>query len=127
MENAYVGMENDLQRQIDNIPSTYPGYDEYRYDLDEIMHNPHELASFLRLGRFRRPLRGPGPMRRRLARRPRCLQQSAGIRRRFPRHQRVRGHQRRSLRQRDEAGQYCRGGHSKITVYCLLNTRCNSV
>ena len=47
VENAYVGMENDLQRQIDNIPSTYPGYDEYRYDLDEIMHNPHELASFL--------------------------------------------------------------------------------
>ena len=47
VENAYVGMENDLQRQIDNIPSTYPGYDEYRYDLDEIIHNPHELASFL--------------------------------------------------------------------------------
>ncbi len=47
VENAYVGMENDLQRQIDSIPSTYPGYDEYRYDLDEIMHNPHELASFL--------------------------------------------------------------------------------
>ena len=35
------------ERQIDNIPSAYPGYDEYRYDLDEIMHNPHELASFL--------------------------------------------------------------------------------
>ena len=47
VENAYVGMENDLQRQIDNIPSTYPGYDEYRYDLDEIIHNPHELAAFL--------------------------------------------------------------------------------
>lgn len=47
VENAYVGMENDLQRQIDNIPSTYPGYDEYRYDLDEIIHNPHELASLL--------------------------------------------------------------------------------
>lgn len=47
MENAYVSMENDLQRQIDSIPSTYPGYDEYRYDLDEIIHNPHELAAFL--------------------------------------------------------------------------------
>ena len=47
VENAYVGMENDLQRQIDSIPSTYPGYDEYRYDLDEIIHNPHELAAFL--------------------------------------------------------------------------------
>ena len=39
------GEENPSQ--IDNIPSTYPGYDEYRYDLDEIIHNPHELASFL--------------------------------------------------------------------------------
>ena len=47
VENAYVGMENALQAQIDNIPSTYPGYDEYRYDLDEIIHNPHELASYL--------------------------------------------------------------------------------
>ena len=47
VENAYVGMENALQTQIDNIPSTYPGYDEYRYDLDEIIHNPHELASYL--------------------------------------------------------------------------------
>ena len=24
-----------------------PGYDEYRYDLDSIGHNPHELASYL--------------------------------------------------------------------------------
>lgn len=47
VENAYVGMENALQTKIDNIPSTYPGYDEYRYDLDEIIHNPHELASYL--------------------------------------------------------------------------------
>ena len=39
--------ENELQQQIDNIESTHPGYDEYRYDLDSIGHNPHELASYL--------------------------------------------------------------------------------
>ena len=37
----------ELQQQIDNIESTHPGYDEYRYDLDSIGHNPHELASYL--------------------------------------------------------------------------------
>ena len=46
-ENNYAGLEADLQRRIDNIESTYPGYDEYRYDLDPIGHNPHELASYL--------------------------------------------------------------------------------
>ena len=46
-ENNYAAMEADLQRQIDNIESDYPGYDEYRYDLDNIGHNPHELASYL--------------------------------------------------------------------------------
>ena len=46
-ENNYAAMEADLQRQIDNIERDYPGYDEYRYDLDNIGHNPHELASYL--------------------------------------------------------------------------------
>ena len=46
-ENNYAAMENELQRKIDNIESTHPGYDEYRYDLDTIGHNPHELASYL--------------------------------------------------------------------------------
>ena len=46
-ENNYAAMEADLQRQIDNIESDYPGYDEYRYDLDNIGHNPHALASYL--------------------------------------------------------------------------------
>ena len=40
-------MENELQQEIDNIESTHSGYDEYRYDLDTIGHNPHELASYL--------------------------------------------------------------------------------
>jgi len=47
VENNYAGMEAALQSRIDNIESTYPGYDEYRYDLDDIFHNPHELASYL--------------------------------------------------------------------------------
>ena len=47
VENNYTALENNLQDQIDNIESDYPGYDEYRYNLDEIAHNPHELASYL--------------------------------------------------------------------------------
>ena len=47
VENNYVAMENELQAEIDNIESTHPGYDEYRYHLDAIEHNPHELASYL--------------------------------------------------------------------------------
>ena len=47
VENNYAGLETDLQRRIDNIERDNPGYDEYRYDLDSIGHNPHELASYL--------------------------------------------------------------------------------
>ena len=47
VENSYAAMENELQSEIDNIERTHPGYDEYRYDLDTIGHNPHELASYL--------------------------------------------------------------------------------
>lgn len=46
-EEDYTGMENELRAEIDNIESTHPGYDEYRYHLDEIGHNPYELASYL--------------------------------------------------------------------------------
>ncbi|MFL8420141.1 CHAP domain-containing protein [Clostridioides difficile] len=46
-EQSYAAMENGLQSEIDTIESTHPGYDEYRYDLDSIGHNPHELASYL--------------------------------------------------------------------------------
>ena len=46
-ENNYAAKENELQQRIDNIERDYPGYDEYRYDLDNIGHNPHELASYL--------------------------------------------------------------------------------
>ena len=47
VENNYAAKENELQQQIDNIERDHPGYDEYRYDLDSIGHNPHELASYL--------------------------------------------------------------------------------
>lgn len=46
-EEDYTDMENDLREKIDNIESTHPGYDEYRYHLDEIGHNPYELAAYL--------------------------------------------------------------------------------
>ena len=32
--------ETALQAEIDNIESSHPGYDEYRYDLDMIGHDP---------------------------------------------------------------------------------------
>lgn len=47
IEEDYTEMENDLREEIDNIESTHPGYDEYRYNLDEIGHNPYELAAYL--------------------------------------------------------------------------------
>ena len=47
VENAYAGLESGLQSEIDAIERTHSGYDEYRYDLANIGHNPHELASYL--------------------------------------------------------------------------------
>ena len=47
VEANYAAKEAELQAELDSIESTYPGYDEYRYDLDPIGHNPHELASYL--------------------------------------------------------------------------------
>ena len=47
VENSYAAKETALQSRIDNIERDYPGYDEYRYDLANIGHNPHELASYL--------------------------------------------------------------------------------
>ncbi len=43
----YAAREAQLQEEIDNIESSHPGYDEYRYDLGMIGHDPHELAAFL--------------------------------------------------------------------------------
>ena len=47
VETDYAAREAALQAEIDNIESSHPGYDEYRYDLDMIGHDPHELAAFL--------------------------------------------------------------------------------
>ena len=47
VEAEYAAKEADLQAEIDNIESSHPGYDEYRYDLDMIGHDPHELAAYL--------------------------------------------------------------------------------
>ena len=47
VEADYATREAVLQAEIDNIESSHPGYDEYRYDLDMIGHDPHELAAYL--------------------------------------------------------------------------------
>ena len=47
VEANYAAKEAALQAEIDNIECSHPGYDEYRYDLDMIGHDPHELAAYL--------------------------------------------------------------------------------
>ena len=46
-EADYVAMETALQARLDNIRTEYDGYDEYNISMDEIGHNPYELASYL--------------------------------------------------------------------------------
>ena len=46
-EADYAALEAELQNRIDNIERDYPGYDEYRYDLDDIEHDPYVLTSIL--------------------------------------------------------------------------------
>lgn len=54
-DESYTEMEDELQDQIDNIETTYSGYDEYRYQVDEISHDPYALASYFtaKYGNFR--------------------------------------------------------------------------
>lgn len=47
VETDYTKLEDRLRKQIDRIETDHPGYDEYRYNLAEIGHNPYELASLL--------------------------------------------------------------------------------
>ena len=47
VEDAYKELENALDEQINGIETTHPGYDEYRYQVDEISHNPFHLISYL--------------------------------------------------------------------------------
>lgn len=46
-EAAYAGLEAELQNELDNYETYHPGYDEYRFDLDEIGHDPYVLISIL--------------------------------------------------------------------------------
>ena len=47
VEADYKSKEEELRKKIDNIETDYPGYDEYRYNLAEINHNPYQLAALL--------------------------------------------------------------------------------
>jgi hypothetical protein len=44
---AYAQMEADLQFYLDNYVTLNPGYDEYRFYLDQIWHDPYVLISIL--------------------------------------------------------------------------------
>ena len=44
---AFSELEMKLQKQINNIETDYPDYDEYRYNLDAIGHDPFVLISYL--------------------------------------------------------------------------------
>lgn len=46
-EEDYLALEEKLQDSIDRIETDYPDYDEYRYHLTEIGHDPYELAALL--------------------------------------------------------------------------------
>lgn len=46
-EAGYKELEEALDEQINSMETTHPGYDEYRYQVDEITHNPYQLISFL--------------------------------------------------------------------------------
>ena len=46
-ENAYVAMEEALNQQINEMESSHPGYEEYKYNISEIGHDPYHLTSYL--------------------------------------------------------------------------------
>lgn len=43
----YTELETDLQMDIDTTETNHPGYDEYRYNIGEISHNPYVLMGYL--------------------------------------------------------------------------------
>lgn len=43
----YADLESELQDRVDQIETDYPGYDEYAYAVDDIGHDPYQLASIL--------------------------------------------------------------------------------
>jgi murein DD-endopeptidase MepM/ murein hydrolase activator NlpD len=50
-ELAYSEWETDLQTQIANAETSHSGYDEYRYSVGDISHNPYELMAYLTVKR----------------------------------------------------------------------------
>lgn len=46
-ETDYKKLEKELDKKIKRTPTDHPGYDEYRYHLDDIEHDPWQLTSFL--------------------------------------------------------------------------------
>ena len=55
VEADYAAKEAALQAEIDNIESSHPGYDEYRYDLDTV--------SYTHLDVYKRQIYPPQPPR----------------------------------------------------------------
>lgn len=47
VETDYKKLEKELDKKIKRTPTDHPGYDEYRYHLDAIEHDPWQLTSFL--------------------------------------------------------------------------------
>lgn len=47
VENHYKELEASLNQQINEMEKKHPGYEEYRYQIDEITHNPYHLISYL--------------------------------------------------------------------------------
>lgn len=54
-EADYTALEKQLERELGSIEQTHSGYDEYRYDVDTIGHDPNELIAYLtvRFGDFK--------------------------------------------------------------------------
>ena len=47
VESDYTALEKQLERELGSIEQTHSGYDEYRYDVDTIGHDPNELIAYL--------------------------------------------------------------------------------
>lgn len=46
-ENAYVALEDALNEQINQMRENHDDYDDFRFQIDEIGHNPYHLISYL--------------------------------------------------------------------------------
>ncbi|MDR0905239.1 MAG: peptidoglycan DD-metalloendopeptidase family protein [Oscillospiraceae bacterium] len=46
-ELSYTEWETDLQIQIASAEASHPGFDEYRYNIGDISHDPYELMAYL--------------------------------------------------------------------------------